>query len=64
MTEPQRPMQSADGIGTSGREPAWAFYKRLSAVYGCDIDLDALVRQDRQVHAGPDLCAPETPLRP
>lgn len=38
-----------------GREPAEAFYRRLSVEFGTDIDLDAVVRQDRRPHEGPDL---------
>ena len=38
-----------------GREPASPFYARLSANYGTDIDLDAILREARRVHSGPDL---------
>ena len=38
-----------------GREPASSFYARLSANYGTDIDLDAILREARRVHSGPDL---------
>jgi hypothetical protein len=38
-----------------GREPASAFYARLSANYGTDVDLDAVIRRARRVHPGPDL---------
>lgn len=39
----------------AGREPASSFYARLSAQYGTDIDLDAVIRKARRVHTGPDL---------
>lgn len=39
----------------AGREPASSFYARLSAQYGTDIDLDAVIRETRKVHTGPDL---------
>lgn len=39
----------------AGREPASAFYTRLSRDYGTDIDLDAVVREGRQAHVGPEL---------
>jgi hypothetical protein len=42
-------------IREAGREPASAFYARLSATYGTDIDLEAVIRETRRVHPGPDL---------
>jgi len=39
----------------AGREPAALFYARVSANYGTDIDLDAVIREGRVPHAGPDL---------
>lgn len=38
-----------------GREPASSFYARLSVNYGTDVDLDAVIREARRVHSGPDL---------
>lgn len=38
-----------------GREAASSFYARLSANYGTDVDLDAVIREARRVHSGPDL---------
>jgi hypothetical protein len=38
-----------------GREPASSFYARLSANCGTDIDLEAVIREARRVHSGPDL---------
>lgn len=38
-----------------GREPASSFYARLSAEYGTDIDLEAAIRQARQINRGPEL---------
>jgi len=42
-------------IREAGREPASAFYARLSASYGTDIDLEAVIRAARHVHPGPEL---------
>jgi len=42
-------------IREAGREPATSFYARLSANIGTDIDLDAVIREGRRTHAGPDL---------
>ena len=42
-------------VREAGREPASAFYARLSANYGTDIDLEAVIRAARQVHPGPEL---------
>jgi hypothetical protein len=39
----------------AGREPASSFYARLSENYGSDIDLDAVIREARRAHSGPDL---------
>lgn len=42
-------------IREAGREPASAFYTRLSESRGTDIDLDAIIREGRKVHTGPEL---------
>lgn len=42
-------------IREAGREPASSFYARLSAAYGADIDLEAVIREERHVHSGPEL---------
>ena len=39
----------------TGREPADAFYARLSKECGADIDLEAVIRADRRGHKGPSL---------
>lgn len=39
----------------AGREPASEFYARLARDYGADIDLDAIIREGREPHLGPDL---------
>lgn len=39
----------------AGREPAEAFYKRLSAMEGDDVDLEALINENRKPHGGIDL---------
>jgi hypothetical protein len=42
-------------IRETGREPADAFYNRLSAKDGSDIDLEAVIRASRRVDTGPEL---------
>ena len=42
-------------VREAGREPASSFYSRLSSNYGTDIDLEAVIRDARRAHAGPDL---------
>ncbi len=37
------------------REAALDFYARLSRDYGTDLDLDALIREDRKPNSGIDL---------
>ncbi|RYG55103.1 plasmid stabilization protein [bacterium] len=39
----------------AGREPAEAFYKRIRALEGDDVDLDALINENRKPHRGIDL---------
>ncbi len=41
-------------IREAGREPATAFYARLANESGTDIDLEAIIREDRQTNAGPE----------
>jgi len=45
----------AYAIREAGREPAAAYYERLSARYGTDMDLEAVIRKLRRPHAGPEL---------
>ncbi|MCR4266520.1 type II toxin-antitoxin system VapB family antitoxin [Nitratireductor sp. ZSWI3] len=42
-------------IREAGREPAASFYARLAENHGTDIDLEALIREQRTVHPGPEL---------
>jgi hypothetical protein len=42
-------------IREAGREPASAFYERLTNDYGSDLDLEAVIRESRKVHPGPEL---------
>jgi hypothetical protein len=42
-------------IREAGREPASAFYARLANDYGSDLDLEAVVRENRKIHPGPEL---------
>lgn len=42
-------------IREAGREPANTFYARLAAQSGTDIDLEAVIRENRQPHPGIDL---------
>lgn len=39
----------------TGREPASDFYRRLSADYGSDIDLESIIQSERRPHGGPEL---------
>lgn len=50
----ERALESYE-VREAGREPASAFYARIAAAYGADIDLEAVIREDRRVHAGPEL---------
>lgn len=50
----ERALESYE-IREAGREPAAAFYARLSNEHGNDIDLEAVVRESRRVDPGPDL---------
>lgn len=42
-------------IREAGREPASAFYARLANDYGSHLDLEAVIRQNREVNPGPEL---------
>ena len=45
----------AYAVRTLGREPAATFYRRISSEFGEDVDLEAVIRENRGPHAGPDL---------
>jgi hypothetical protein len=45
----------ASGIHEAGREPAPAFYVRLAEECGSDIDLEAMIRESREIIPGPEL---------
>jgi hypothetical protein len=38
-----------------GREPASTFFARISATYGTDVDLEAVIKEGRSAHVGPNL---------
>lgn len=42
-------------IREAGRESAAAFYKRLATASGAEIDLEAVIKENRQAHTGLDL---------
>ncbi len=42
-------------VREAGREPAFAFYGRLMASYGTDVDLEAVIQAGRKRHKGLDL---------
>lgn len=42
-------------VREAGREPASAFYARLSKEHGSDIDLEAVIRQSQKVDRAPKL---------
>ena len=50
----ERALESYE-VREAGREPAAAFYARLAAQFGTDLDLDAIIREDRRPHHGVEL---------
>lgn len=50
----ERALEAYESAQT-GREPAAQFYARLSAEFGTDIDLEAVIKADRTPHSGPVL---------
>lgn len=50
----ERALESYE-IREAGREPASSFYSRLAMQFGTDIDLDTVIRKDRNPHQGVDL---------
>lgn len=42
-------------IRETGREPARAFYARLQEQGSADVDLEEVIRQNRDINPGPDL---------
>lgn len=50
----ERALESYE-VREAGREPAKAFYQRLAAQAGSDIDLEAVIRQNRRPHQGLEL---------
>ena len=42
-------------IREAGREPASVFYARLANDYGAELDLEAVIRENRKVNPGPEL---------
>src|SRR5712675_315939 len=42
-------------IREAGREPASAFYARLTSAYGSDLDLEAVIRENRKIDPRPEL---------
>jgi hypothetical protein len=42
-------------VREAGREPAAAFYARLPVDYGSEIDLEAVIRESREIDCGPTL---------
>ena len=50
----ERALESYE-VREAGREPASTFYSRLAAQSGPDIDLEAVVRENRHPHQGVEL---------
>lgn len=50
----ERALESYE-VREAGREPAATFYARMSTDNGTDIDLEAIIREGRKVHTGPEL---------
>lgn len=42
-------------VREAGREPARDFFKRLTENFGTDIDLEAVIKEGRKIHSGPEL---------
>ena len=42
-------------IREAGREPASTFYARLANDFGSDLDLEAVIRENRETDRGPEL---------
>ncbi len=42
-------------IREAGREPASVFYARLANEYGSDLDLEAVISENRRINPGPEL---------
>jgi hypothetical protein len=49
----ERALESYE-VREAGREPAATFYTRIAMAYGSDVDLDTLIRENRQIHSGPE----------
>jgi len=50
----ERALEAYEAAQT-GRETAAKFYARVSRSFWVDVDLDAIVRDQRKAHSGPDL---------
>ncbi|WP_192356213.1 plasmid stabilization protein [Mesorhizobium mediterraneum] len=50
----ERALESYE-VRQAGREPASTFYTRIASAYDTEIDLEAVIRGARQIHAGPEL---------
>jgi hypothetical protein len=50
----ERALESYE-VREAGREPAAAFYARLTDQFGTDLDLEAVIRDGRRPHRGADL---------
>lgn len=50
----ERALESYE-VRETGRESAGAFYARIVAQSGTDIDLEAVIREDRRPHRGVEL---------
>lgn len=50
----ERALESYE-VREAGRESASAFYARLAADFGTDLDLEAVIRDERRPHRGVDL---------
>jgi hypothetical protein len=42
-------------VREAGREPAVEFYARMVSTAATDLNLEAVIREDRRGHSGPDL---------
>jgi hypothetical protein len=50
----ERALESYE-VREAGREPAAAFYARLAAEFGTDLNLETVIQDERRPHRGVDL---------
>jgi hypothetical protein len=51
----ERALEAYEKIREAGREPAATFYARVANDYGSDLDLEVVLRENREIDPGPEL---------